>query len=536
MGSSITTSLSGQEDKPTAAVVSVAGLSKSFNGSQALCDVTMDFRAGHIHTLMGANGSGKSTLVKLLTGAERADRGTITARGQQVVGGMQSPQEAQLLGFRVVHQEAPLIDTMSVAEVVALHLGYPTFMGGLVRWRKVPEAARECMHRVGLDVAPARLAGTLSASERALLAISIALATAPDQITLLILDEATAKIALEEARRLLEKVRVLAHDGLAVLMVTHRVAEAAEFGDQLAVLEAGEAVYSGPMPKDGDMVYRLLRQVASASPKRTAPEETLSQGTEASGPVWASAIRGLAAGTKAPQKKGVGVEDLWTATLRGVDFTLQPGEMVGIVGGPRSGVQEVPWALAGLDKLARGRLRLGENTARLPRTPKEALRLGIALVPSDRLHHGAVGMMSIFENIVLPKARGFRYWTSPNKRMVANLMGAFAVVPDNPNYLVSTLSGGNQQKVIVGKWLSTQPELLILNDPTVGVDPWSRERLFEVVRNYCETGLRVLLLSSEPEQLVEHCSRVLAIDGGLIMEELTGTDICDRNVAVWSMA
>jgi ABC-type sugar transport system ATPase subunit len=206
-----------------------------------------------------------------------------------------------------------------------------------------------------------------------------------------------------------------------------------------------------------------------------------------------------------------------------------------MVGGPQSGVHEIADALAGLAPAARGSVAVGGAPGPLPRGPAQAIRRGICLVPRDRLRLGGIGPLSVFENVLLPNARGPLYYTRKHRALVGAVIRAFTVAPPDPRLKFRELSGGNQQKVIVGKWLSRSPRLLILDDPTIGVDPGARRTMFSVVAERCRTeGLSVLLLSSEPEELVRHCHRILAVEDGRIADELVGDRIEQLTVSAWA--
>lgn len=489
---------------------------KTYGTREVLHGVSLDVHAGEMHALLGANGSGKTTLVRVLTGSEQPDSGSIVVStgGEQA---LRSPRDAREHGIRVVHQETPFIDSMSVAENIALKLGYRTGPAG-IHWRAVHRFAQSCLAPLDLDIDPTRLAATLTASERGLIAMAIALGDGGPASTsslVLVLDEATASIPEDEAEAVLRRVRALTESGVGVLMVTHRTREVRDFADHISVLYDGSLSYTGADKlSEDELVKMIVNRTADAAdePSRAAPRSR-------------------------PAEPVLTVKQLRSGALTDIEFSVGRGEVLGVVGGAASGVEQVAAALAGLDPAANGIVRVARTEAPAPRTPRQALALGIALVPRDRLRQGAVGILSVFENVMLPSARGLRYQTKARKELVAELMERFDVVPRDPDVLVSQLSGGNQQKVIVGKWMARAPRVLILDDPTVGIDPGARITLFRTVREACERdGLAVLLLSSEPEQLSEHCDRVIAIYRGSIAETLTDEDLNEVRVARWASA
>jgi ribose transport system ATP-binding protein len=344
----------------------------------------------------------------------------------------------------------------------------------------------------------------------------------------LVLDEATASVPKEDADTVLQMVRRLSDSGVAVLIVTHRLSEAVSFADRVTVLNDGYVVYSGADRLTPDAMVSLI---VAPSPGQGGPDTSaalraglygVGQPNEKPSPV---AVRTTRA-------KVLQVSALHTRTLVDVGFSVESGEIVGFVGGPESGVEEVPGALAGLEPGVTGTLRIDDRGVQIPASPRAAIRLGIALVPRDRHRQGGVGMLSLYENIVLPTARGVWFRTAARNQIVAGVIAQLDVRPPDDAARLGDLSGGNQQKVIVGKWLSCRPKVLILDDPTVGIDPGARATLFSVIKHECAAnGLAVIMFSSEPEQLVEHCERVIVIQAGMVTGELTGDDLSDFAVS-----
>lgn len=500
--------------KPLAAT----GIRVSYGAREVLHGVDIRLKPGEVHALLGANGSGKSTLVKVLTGRMRASAGEIKV-GDGDGGTMRSPGDAFALGIRAVQQETPLIDFMSITENVALRSGYPTGLLGRVRWREAHERTRALLGRLGLSIDPVAKAALVSAADRGLLTIGIALDDGPNASNaggqILILDEATAAIPEKDAFAVLRRVRQLADQGLAVLMVTHRIAEAIAFADEMTIIYDGHTAYQATARLDPDRIIRLIvtgQMIDDAGPG-VAPRER-----------------------KVPvEDRAVTVNGLSGPALNGISLHVNSGEILGIVGGPQSGAYEIAAALAGLTPAVSGSVAIAGSEAPLPRGPVQAIRRGICLVPRDRLRLGGVGSLSVFENVLLPNARGAFYYTKRHRALVDAVVREFTVAPPNPRFKFRELSGGNQQKVIVGKWLSRSPKLLILDDPTIGVDPGARRIMFNAVAERCRSeGLSVIMLSSEPEELVRHCHRILAVEDGRIADELVGDRIDQLVVSAWA--
>lgn len=498
-------------------------LSKSFGGDRVLTDVGIELRAGEVHALIGANGSGKSTFVKILSGTHSPDEGSITLGGVRQ-GSLKSPTYAWSQGIRIVHQEAPLIDALRVSECIALIRGYGSRRGGPINWRSVRREAKAVLRSAGLDINPDELAGELSSSERALVSLALSMHHDDDNpARILILDEASASIPADEAGRLLQQVRKLANGGLSVLMVTHRLKEVSDFADTLTSLNAGQANYSGPATLSRAEMIELITWVdQSASARSSASAPRVEAGEASVAPLDVTL-------------PSIDILGLTTEHLRDVSFSVGAGEVLGLVGGPDSGIEELPLALVGALPRARGVITTTAGTQKIPVSPRDALRRGIVLVPRDRLRQGVIGSLAITENVLLPAVR--RYWHRKKlaREVVESVLEDFDVHPRNPAVLARELSGGNQQKVIVGKWLNCNPRLLILDDPTLGVDPVSRKAMFSVLKLKARrSGIGVILLSSEPEQLVEESDRLLAFSDGRVVEELTGSAISHAAVAGWA--
>jgi ribose transport system ATP-binding protein len=499
--------------------VEARGLCKSFSGRRVLNDVGLRVERGEVHALLGMNGSGKSTLVKILSGNYQPEAGEI------VVGGVArkaiaSPKQAHGLGVRIVHQEAPLIDTMSVAECFALFRHYPTGVGGHIQKRRLLRESRALLQRLEIDIDPAQMAGQLTAAERALVALTIAIGDIDiAHMSLLILDEASASIPEAEADRFLVHVKALAGAGLPVLMVTHRLHEVTELADRTTILHDGNVVFDGA--------------VAGVSREQMADRIAGGQGAKAETPTPSPAAERV---RTRPEGVLFSVSELTGPGLDGAELTVAPGEILGVVGGPESGIVELPHALVGALPGYRGRIELDGHSQPLPRSPREALKAGIALVPRDRLREGAVGTLAISENVLLPTVR--RYWHKGReaRKTVDGVIDAFDVRPAQRKALVRDLSGGNQQKVIIGKWLSSGPRVLVLDDPTSGVDPGARQRIFDVLHTEVQRGLGVILFSTEVEHFVDHCDRIILFSGGRVVDELVGDRLTRSNVAKLAVA
>lgn len=526
-------------------VLRLSEVRKRFGTVVAADGLSIEFAGGQVHAVLGANGSGKSTMVRLVTGVYQPDSGTIEIGGRSVRS-IGSPAEANSLGVRVVHQEAPLIDTMTITETVAMFRGFGTAQLGFIGWRRLRTQAGRLLEQVGIDARPDARCSDLSAGDRAGLALAIAVAdlfveadggaggvnTGP--VRLLIADEVTASINEAEADRHLERLRGIADRGVAVLMITHRLAEL-RIADDVSVLRAGRVVYhqaDGPRRTDEELVGEMVGSSGQAlrpagpGPATARPVARLWQA--AAGPEAGVGHR------PGPGEEVLEFDKVVTARLAGLSFRARAGEAVGFVGLKDSGIAEIPELLSGAATWRSGTMRVGDRVWKQSATPSSVIGAGVAVIPSDRLRRGGVGSLSVDENIVLPAV--WSYWGRRERRraVVQGVIEGFDVRPPGPRQLFGVLSGGNQQKVLLGKWLTLQPAVLVLDDPTYGVDPHARETIFAAALDAVEHGVCVLFLSSEPEQLLRVCSRVLVVHEGTVVAELKDASMTLEKVMEWS--
>jgi ribose transport system ATP-binding protein len=518
-------------------------VSKQFGNFVALDGVSLELVPGQIHALLGANGSGKSTLVKVVSGVYSPDAGAVLFESRRV-GGVGSPAEAAARGIRVVHQEAPLIDTMSVMEAVAIFRGFGAANLGPVPWRRLRRQVQQLLDRMNLPIDAGQQCDTVRPADRAGLALAIVVGdlfdeshAGAEQVKLLIVDEVTASIPEAEAAPHLERLRAVADMGVAVLMVTHRLGEL-NIADDITVLRAGKVVYreaGGARRSNGELVAEMIGPVTNLNLAASATASKTQVGAQLKR-LWDSAPNHRKAAQRTENQSGraIRVEMLTGSQLNHCSFSAAPGEIVGFAGLRGSGVEELPRLLSGDESWRSGRVEIGGTTVDKGGSPRAMIRAGLAAIPADRLRAGGVASLSINENIILP-AQG-DYWHKPSRRsqVVESVIAAFDVRPPKPRNLFGTLSGGNQQKVLLGKWLLLRPSVLVLDDPTYGVDPAAREAIFEAVEDAARRGVCVLFLSTEPEQLMRICDRVLVLRDGEIVTELSGPDLVLESVVEWS--
>jgi ABC-type sugar transport system ATPase subunit len=492
-------------------------ITKVFAGKRVLDAVDIDIADGEIHALLGANGSGKSTLVKILTGVYGADGGAIVVGGRRLHG-IPSPRQANRLGIAVVHQEVPLIDTSTIAECIALFRGYPT-AGGMVRWRTLRRDVGEMLERFDARLDPDRLAGTLSPAERALVALIIALDRVDSGLNLLVLDEVTASLPRDDAEPYLNHIAALAQRGTSVLIVTHRLAELHGRANRMTILRDGRRVFLGPVGNvdDATIVSHMVGE-APAADRVSKPEK----GYPGRPPTAAVPV--------------LKIDRLTADRLDNLSLTLHAGEILGVAGLAESGVGELPQLLSGAQGYSAGSIAVNGRT--LPRrgNPRSSIAAGLAVLPADRLRAGGIATLSVAENISLPDVDRYFLQPSRERAMVEDVISSFDVRPPKRETLFGRLSGGNQQKALLGKWLHLRPAVLILDDPTSGVDPGAREKIFEILRQAASEGIGILFFSTEPEQLAAMCSRVVVLRKGAIAAELTGPSLNHETISQWCYA
>jgi ABC-type sugar transport system ATPase subunit len=509
------TTRSGDAVRPEAPCLEVSGLSKTYLQTRVLADAAMRIGRGEIHALLGANGSGKSTLVKCVTGVVPPDPGAaIAVDGAPPVGAL-SPGRAHALGIRVVHQEAPLVDGLAIADSIALHRGYPLRGRIFTSRRQMREQAAEILARLEVEIDPETPAGTLSAAQRAMVMLALALADVERGSRLIVLDEPTASLPAADADHFLAAVERAAAQGAGVMLVTHRLAEVSERCGRLTVLRDGRVVASGAVGEFSE--ERMLAEIVGPELPGAAGQRpaAIDSGVARFMPVAALAPRPGA--QPMLEARGLAGEIVADAS-----FTVAPGEILGISGIVGSGAEEIGRLIAGVVPLRGGSLSIDGEDAPTPFGVRIATACGIAYVPGDRLREGGIPGLSVADNMALPNLR--RYLRNPGEAKAAfvEAIDVFKVNPPEPERPFGTLSGGNQQKVIIGKWALMRPRLFVLDDPTAGVDPGAREDIYAVLRGLQKAGTAILLISSEPEQLVRLARRVLVVKSGRVVEELAG--------------
>jgi ribose transport system ATP-binding protein len=482
-------------DRP---LVRIEGLSKTFPGQRALDHVSFDIGRDEIHALVGENGSGKSTLIKVLSGFHEPDEGSrIEIAGEPFVTG--SPTDARRHGLRFVHQDLGLIGELSAVENVGLVSGFSTAAGGRIAWAEQRRHTHKLLARIGVDFDVDKPVTELRAVERSALSIARAIDDGHGDISLLVLDEPSAALPPTECEALFRVVREVVAKGVSVLYVSHRLDEILNLAAQVTVLRDG--AYQGTF-EAATLDRNRLAQLIVGKEVATLPSAT----AESVGGEAILEVRGLRCGPVA-----------------GVDFDVRRGEVLGIAGLSGSGREVLAAAVCGVIP---AEMELTLDRERMPggMDPLLAERHGLALVLPNRDPAAAIPNFTIGENITLGRLPEFASAGRLNKRRereaVAEWIERLDIRPPDPDRLYGLLSGGNQQKVLLAKWFGINPRVVFMDDPTSGVDIGARHAIYEVIRKYAETGVSFVICSSDLEDFVGVCDRVVALVEGQVVAEL----------------
>jgi ribose transport system ATP-binding protein len=483
-------------------LLSVRGLHKRFAGTTALDRLDLDVEAGEVHALVGHNGSGKSTLVKILAGFHRPDDGTVSVAGGDL--DLSSASAALDAGLRFVHQDLGLVSTLNTVENLALGVGFRTGPGGRIRWAQERDSARRRLRELGYDVDVTRPVGELAAAERTGIAVARALKDS-ENARVLVLDEPTAMLPRHEVGILFDAIERVRSRGLAVIYVSHRLEEIFAIAQRVTVLRNGRKVATHAVA-DLDEARLVSLMVG---------DETLASHGDA---VAAHRVDGLLA-----------VEALSGSVLRDVSVGADGGEIVGIAGLTGSGREEILPLIFGASQRRGGDVRIGGVP--LPGGhPKEAIAAGVAFLPADRHRLGSVTTLSVRENLTLTDLRRHSTRFGALRRRaeraeVLDWVEAIDVSPPDPDVPLSALSGGNQQKVVLAKWLRMKPRVLLLDEPTQGVDVRAKAVIHRLARTAADEGAAVVIASSDDAELCDTCDRVVVVREGRIVAHLHGRQI-----------
>ncbi len=484
-------------------ILQLRGISKTFPGVKALNDVDLDVRRGEVHALLGENGAGKSTLMKVLAGTYQADSGEIVLAGQVVT--LTNPLDAKKKGILLIHQELSLVPGLSVAENIFLG-SLPTRTLRRIDWYKLREDAAVILQQLKCNFGPNDIVGKLSLANQQMVEIARALAFDP---RIVIFDEPTSSLTEQEKTILFQNIRRLQQDGVAIIYISHRMDEIFELSDRITVLRDGRhrgTVFTSETTEDEVtrlMIGRYLEDYFEEKQRKHGKEVLRVEGLT---------VPGL-------------FED--------VSFSVRAGEVVGLYGLIGAGRSEVAETLFGLRRPTVGRLYLHGKPVTI-HSPSEAVAHGFGFIPEDRKQQGLVLAMGVRDNIALPQIDrlqrlGFLRPTA-EQRLYREYKDKLDIKTPGPNQKVINLSGGNQQKIVIAKWLARKPELLILDEPTRGIDVGSKSEIHKLIGELSQQGIAILVISSEMPEVIGVSHRILTMYQGRLTGEFDGYSVTEDDL------
>ncbi|MGN6766600.1 MAG: sugar ABC transporter ATP-binding protein [Rhizobiaceae bacterium] len=508
-------------DQPAAdTVVSLRAISKSFGPRKVLDRVDLDVLRGQVHALLGQNGSGKSTLIKILSGVYEPDRNesspapTLLLRGEALAMPVDSTSIASA-GIAAVHQDLPIIGAASVLE--NLRIGrFRTHWGWRIDWRRERREAAAALAEFGIRARPNQQANELPEADRAMLAILRGLQGLPsDRPGLLILDEPTAHLPRDGVDRVFDAIHKIARQGHGVILVTHRLDEVFAITDRVSVIRDGSICHAADTAQSTER--DLVRAIVGFDIDDLYPERE-----------------------ESTEEVALRVDGLCGRRVQDMSLVAHRGEVLGLTGLIGAGQEEVPYLLFGARAARSGTITLrGQTFQQADLNPRRAIRAGMALLPADRREASGVGAISVRENVSLPTLkrffeRGF-IREGRERRHISELLRKFEVRPAEPEILLSSLSGGNQQKALLAKWFQSRPAVLLLHEPTHGVDIGSRRTIFRLIKDAAAAGAAIILFSTEYADLAHLCDRVLIMRHGRQVAELSGGALSEERIVALCM-
>ena len=486
----------------TSPLLEVSQLCKSFPGVRALYNVSLRLHSGEVLAVLGENGAGKSTLMKILAGVQPADSGTIKLEGRKVA--FENTRAAIQSGVVLIHQELNLCGNLNVGENI--FLGREPNSNGFVRRREIYQRSEEYLQRVGLNVSPKTIVGDLTIGRQQMVEIAKALSV---DAKILIMDEPTSSLSGAESARLFQLIETLRGEGVSIIYISHRLGEVIRLADRVVVLRDGEN--AGDLGKEeithDNMVQRMVGREISKRFGR--------QYHEIGSPV-------------------LEVESLVTpAWPHELSFNVCAGEIVGVSGLVGAGRTELLQVLFGIDRAVSGQIKINGKSVTL-NSPQAAIDHGLALVPEDRKRHGLVIDFSVAGNIGLPSLKnnassGIADF-SAQRRDTKKMIEAMAIRTPSENQTAKFLSGGNQQKVVIGKWLAMQPKLILLDEPTRGIDVGAKQEIYQLMEELAAKQMAVLFVSSEMEEILSMADRTIVMHEGKITGELSRDEMSEESI------
>jgi ribose transport system ATP-binding protein len=479
------------------------GISKRFPGVKALDDVSFDIRAGEVHALVGENGAGKSTLMKLLAGHIAPDTGEILLDGSSIA--LQNPEQAKKLGIALVHQEISLIPGLSVAENICLGR-LPLRRFGRVNWRRLREYALAALNKLGCEFHAFDIVAKLSVANQQLVEIARALAF---RSTVVIFDEPTASLTSKESEALFSNIRTLRQDSVAIVYISHKMDEIFKLADRITILRDGK--FQGTFSKDATTPEDVTRRMIGREVREYFTTRRAQTGREILRVVDIGRI----------------------GKFEAVNLTVRAGEIVGMYGLVGSGRSEIAEAIFGIGKIDRGSVFIDGVKAKID-GPEAAIQAGIALVPENRKEQGLFLTMGSQDNMILSILKNLENFGFLNDRLASSIYlrrkDELSIAAKDHKTPVAYLSGGNQQKILIAKWLNTSPRLLILDEPTKGIDVGAKAEVHKLIGELASNGLAVLLISSEMIEIMGLSDRIVTLYHGRVTGEFDAATSTEEQI------
>lgn len=493
--------LTGKDRQP---LLDLRAITKRFPGVLALSNVDFDVQRGEVHALVGENGAGKSTLMKIVAGVYTRDEGEMFFKGQPAT--YTNPRQAQNAGITTIYQELNLIPQLSITENIFLGNEILRGAGALLNWPRMHEQARALLAKLHLDVDPRRLVGTLGVAQQQMVEVAKALHHKSD---LIIMDEPTSALSVREIEDLFDIIRELKASGVSIVYISHHLEENFAISDRITVLRDGTHVATRPTSElNIDMLIRLMvgRDLSEKFPKEDIPrgEEVLR-------------VENLNQGSR----------------LQDISFSVYAGEVLGIAGLVGAGRTELVRALFGADMIDSGKFFIGGKEVTI-RTPRDAIRYGIGLLTEDRKQQGLFLKLTMRENITMAVlkvlTRGPFTKRGKESALATRFIDAIAIKTAGHNQLVMNLSGGNQQKVVLSKWLATEPRILIFDEPTRGIDVGAKVEIYRLINTLARQGVAILMVSSELPEVLGMSDRIMVMGGGRITGFLNRDEATEEKI------
>jgi len=486
-------------------LLTIEGINKSFSGVKVLEDVRFSLRQGEVHALMGENGAGKSTLMKILSGIYSKDAGSIKIQGTESE--VSSPKTAQAMGVAIIHQELNMILDLSISENIFLGREFKWGRTGFVNWTRMRAEAKNYLQQLGMDLDPDSLVRELSVGQQQMVEIAKALSM---HARILVLDEPTAALTKREIEKLFQLIATLKVQGVGMIYISHRMEEIFQISDRITVLRDGR--YIGTRDTSVTTMGELVQMMVGREIKERFPKVKTEIGEER------LRVEGLSQEEK----------------LFDINLSARAGEILGIAGLMGAGRSELAKALFGVGKY-QGKIFVNGNLVTI-NSPVEAIKVGLALITEDRKGEGLVSDLSVRENLALPNLHSLSRFGFISHQLeqdfVDESIKKLKVKVHHSEQGVSSLSGGNQQKVVIGKWLATQPKILILDEPTRGVDIGAKREIYDLMNQLVQKGVAIVMISSELPEVLGMSDRVLVMHEGRITGEFSREEATQEAIMI----